>query len=330
MINIFFNPSYFLQSQKKVLLTRSFRYSVFYNLYVQYMYRLNRPINENLIYSGPHNRINNLLKLKNVDHRISFNKLHYQNSYFVQFDSSTQKILKTIKNDRKNKILVGPLFDLENNQKLNHEIINNSNIKKLVASKSALKTIHFFDKFDEEIKNKTVVFPAGIVSESEIESRKKYHKKSLKCLIYYKKRDVNELNFVIKKLINKKIDYTVLAYGEYRNSDFTKYIKSCSFAIVLDKTESQGFAIQKIMSYNIPMLVWDYKINFVNGNNINGTSVPYWSSNCGEIFSDKNELEESLNKIIKNLNNYQPKEFVKQKLTHEIFYKNILSVFENF
>ena len=77
------------------------------------MYRLNRPINENLIYSGPHNRINNLLKLKNVEHRISFNKLHYQNSYFVQFDSSTQKILKTIKNDRKNKILVGPLFDLE-------------------------------------------------------------------------------------------------------------------------------------------------------------------------------------------------------------------------
>ena len=174
------------------------------------------------------------------------------------------------------------------------------------------------------------MFPAGIISESEIESRKKYHKKSLKCLIYYKKRDVNELNFVIKKLINKKIDYTVLAYGEYRNSDFTKYIKSCDFAIVLDKTESQGFAIQKIMSYNVPMLVWDYKINFINGNNINGTSVPYWSSNCGEIFSDKNELEESLNKIIKNLNNYQPKEFVKQNLTHEIFYKNILSVFENF
>ena len=68
---------------------------------------------------------------------------------------------------------------------------------------------------------------------------------------------------------------------------------------MMNKTESQGFAIQKIMSFNVPMLVWDYKINFINGNNISGTSVPYWSSNCGEIFSDKNELEESLNKIIR-------------------------------
>ena len=330
MINIFFNPNYFLQSQKKLLLTRSFKYSLFYDMYVRYKYNLKKPINEKFIYSGPHYRMNNLLKLKRVDNKISFNQHHYQNYYFVQFDSFSHKILETIKNDKKNKILIGPLFDIEYNHKLNREIRNHSNIKKLVASKSALNTIAYLDKFDESIKNKTVVFPSGVVSEEEITSKKEYPKKTLKCLIYFKKRNHNELNLVIKKLIEKNIDYKVFSYGHYTNSDLTKYMKASSFAIILGRTESQGFAIQKIMSYNIPILVWDYNINFVNGDTVRGTSVPYWSSECGEIFSDKIYLESSLDKIIANLENYEPKEFIKKNLTNEIFYKNIVNVFKKF
>ena len=50
MINIFYNPDYI--KTKKVFLTKHFKYSIFYNLLIDFLYFLNLPISNNLIYSG--------------------------------------------------------------------------------------------------------------------------------------------------------------------------------------------------------------------------------------------------------------------------------------
>ena len=79
MINIFYNPNYI--KTEKVWITKSFKYSHLYNIYLDLMYLLNRPIKNNLIFSGPHKRMNNLVKTFKNDNRFSFNNLKYDCSY---------------------------------------------------------------------------------------------------------------------------------------------------------------------------------------------------------------------------------------------------------
>ena len=42
----------------------------------------------------------------------------------------------------------------------------------------------------------------------------------------------------------------------YDENEFLNYIKTCKYGIVLDAHESQGFAIQEMLSCNLPLLVW--------------------------------------------------------------------------
>ena len=60
MINIFYKLDYI--KTQKVLITKSFKHSIFYNIYLDYLNLFNLPINVNLISSGPHKRMNNLVK----------------------------------------------------------------------------------------------------------------------------------------------------------------------------------------------------------------------------------------------------------------------------
>ena len=84
MINIFYNTNYI--KSKKVLLTRHLKHSILINLIIDCCYFLNIPIMESFIQSGPHKRMNNLIKTFKNDLDISFNKLIYSNSYVVQYD----------------------------------------------------------------------------------------------------------------------------------------------------------------------------------------------------------------------------------------------------
>ena len=64
MINIFYNPNYI--KTEKVWITKSFKYSHLYNTYLDLMYLLNKPVKNSLIFSGPHKRMNNLVKIKTI------------------------------------------------------------------------------------------------------------------------------------------------------------------------------------------------------------------------------------------------------------------------
>ena len=49
----------------------------------------------------------------------------------------------------------------------------------------------------------------------------------------------------------------------------------------------------------------------------NVSTVPYWSSDCGELFYEYHELENKYKTFINNLDNYKPRQFIINNLSLE-------------
>ena len=96
--------------------------------------------NENLITSGPQKRMNNLIKTFRNHPDVAFNSFKYSNNYIVQFDSFGQEVFENlIQNEKTNtKVLIGPLYSIEQDKMINQITKEYTNVKKVVASKSAL------------------------------------------------------------------------------------------------------------------------------------------------------------------------------------------------
>ena len=137
------------------------------------------------------------------------------------------------------------------------------------------------------------------------------------CLIYHKNRNQEDLNFIIQCLENKNLTYKVISYGNYNEEDFYALLNSCRFAILINSTESQGIAVQEMMSYNIPILVWDVEKWDHMGEQyiVDATSVPYWSEVCGEKFYTTSQFELTFEKFYDNLSSYNPRQYVEENLS---------------
>lgn len=241
------------------------------------------------------------------------------------------------------KFIFGPHFSVFPDDKLFH--INNINnnciyiqpsISAMDVWKSAISNAHLpitwlpfpvdTDKF-KPISNYTHI-PSGNNS-----------KDLIRIFIYYKRRHPDEftilLNFIntqSEKNPSTRIQYRVFNYDHrYDEDDYLAYIQTCKFGIIIDAHESQGFAIQEALACNIPLLVWSTRIMGQEWNgytytysNLEGqyklTSVPYWNNKCGEVFYDGNELLQTYEKFIANLdhNIYNPREFILETLSTPI------------
>ena len=77
------------------------------------------------------------------------------------------------------------------------------------------------------------------------------------CMIYSKRRSVQELNAVIDLLQKKKMSFRTLVYGNYNQEELALMCSRAKFCFLLNGTESQGIAVQEIMSHNVPIFSWD-------------------------------------------------------------------------
>lgn len=274
--------------------------------------------------------MNNLVKTFKGDREYAFNKIKFKNNYIVQFDKFGENILNNIilKNSE-SKILVGPLYNKEYDKKLVDYINKYPNIKKVVASKIAFKNAVY--EMGHNIDPKRVVtFPSGIIDEETLYSNLKYKNRKDKCLIYFKKRPSDDLEKVINLLNDKNIDYEVFRYGEYANKDLIRSALNSKFGIFMSRPETQGFAAQELLSCNIPLIVWDQKTNYYEDLILSGTTMSYWSNDCGLIVDTFEELKFKFDVFIQNLHKFQPINLIKEYLTYEKFKKNLKYEFEHF
>ena len=331
-VNIFFDTDYFLSSRK--LFSKNVYMSSLFNSIYRTIYNMGRPVSDNLIKSGPQKLINNVIKISKLTDAFVLNKHISENYYFINFDENNFLTIEKILQDKNSKVIVGPLYNQKDLKILAKLSLQYNNLKIVVASSSAKEDLEQITGLS--VSNQVSILPVGVYSESEIfnfqNQRKLIDNYQFDCLIYFKNRELKSLNEIISFLKNKNIRYKVLTYGDYKNKQLVKYALKSKFGLILGSTESQGIAINELMATNLPLFVIDKNINNYENIKLHGTTVPYWSSECGEKILDLNDFKMNFQKFLKNYesNTYKPNNLINEKLSFEKFIENIQLEFLKF
>lgn len=196
---------------------------------------------------------------------------------------------------------------------IDNQVVMQQEYKKLIVPSEWVKKL--YSKWIKE--EKMVVWPVGI--DTQLFSDKSKENKDFDCLIYFKRRGIEDLNIIKEFLKNKGQTFNVIEYGKYNEQQFIDLISKSRYGIVIDNTESQGIAIQEMMSCNLPLLVWDVTTWNDRGAEFSceATSIPFWSDECGEKFINKEEIENCFNNFIKSIEKYNPRNFIIKNLSLE-------------
>ena len=267
--------------------------------------------------NGPHKVVDNLIKSliqEKIDYAINEEK--YEHNFLIQYDAIAHEKHSKIEQET---TIIGPqvwLFD-----GYGQFLIENQNYyKKLIAPSQWVKN-KFIDKFNLP-EEKVAIWPVGI------EEFNNTREPSYDCLIYFKRRDVNELSAVKKFLLSRGLSYRMVEYGRYDEVGFRNLVNQAKFCFLINGTESQGIAVQEIMSMGVPIIAWDIKEWLDQGEayRVPATSVPFWDKRCGERFYSIDKLEETFDNFYARINDYDPKAYIKDNLSFEMSVKTLLDI----
>jgi hypothetical protein len=157
----------------------------------------------------------------------------------------------------------------------------------------------------------------------------KLMKKSTDVLIYdkvrwnrekYEPELINPIQAYLKK---KGLSTSTIRYGAYRHSDYAEELAQSKAMIFLCEHETQGMAYQEALSSNVPIMAWengywlDPRRPEYDPNPVRATSVPYFSSDCGEKFADFAGFESKFDTFSSNLDSYSPRKYIENNLSFE-------------
>jgi hypothetical protein len=156
-------------------------------------------------------------------------------------------------------------------------------------------------------------------------------------IVYFKRRKRSDLNIILDKLRSDNIQYTLLEYGSYKEDNFLRLLRDTKYVIWVGCHESQGFALEETLACDVPVLVWNVKKvsdetnSYWEKNKINqpATSVPYWSNECGEVFSDFEDFQDTYTKFLNKISEYRPREYIIGNLNTEVCAEKILNIFDS-
>ena len=267
--------------------------------------------------NGPHKVVDNLIKSldqEKIDYAI--NEERYEHNFLIQYDAIAHEKHSKIEQET---TIIGPqvwLFD-----GYGQFLIENQNYyKKLIAPSQWVKD-KFINKFNLP-EDKVAIWPVGIEEFDNV------REPSYDCLIYFKRRDESELSAVKTFLVSRGLSYRMVEYGGYDEIGFRNLINQAKFCFLINGTESQGIAVQEIMSMGVPIIAWDIKEWLDQGEayRVPATSVPFWDERCGEKFYSIDKLEETFDNFYARINDYDPKAYVKENLSFESSVKTLLDI----
>ena len=121
----------------------------------------------------------------------------------------------------------------------------------------------------------------------------------------------------------------MVEYGGYGEDGFKQLVNSAKFCFLINGTESQGIAVQEIMSMGVPIIAWDIKEWLDQGEayRVPATSIPYWDERCGEVFFNIDDLEVTFSKFYATLDQYDPKAFIKDNLCFSKTAEQLMEIF---
>ena len=267
--------------------------------------------------NGPHKVVDNLIKsLEQEKIEYVINEEKYEHNFLVQYDATAHEKHSKIEQDT---TIIGPqvwMFD-----GYGQFLIENQNYYKKIIAQSEWVKNKFITKFNLP-EDKLAVWPVGIEEFNNI------REPNYDCLIYFKRRDQSELDAVKKFLVSNGLSYRMVEYGTYGEDGFKQLVNSAKFCFLVNGTESQGIAVQEIMSMGVPIIAWDIKEWLDQGEayRVPATSIPYWDERCGEVFFNIDDLEVTFSKFYATLDQYDPKAFIKDNLSFECSVKTLLDI----
>jgi len=267
--------------------------------------------------NGPHKVVDNLIKsLDQEKIEYAINEEKYEHNFLVQYDATAHEKHSKIEQDT---TIIGPqvwMFD-----GYGQFLIENQNFYKKIIAPSEWVKNKFITKFNLP-EDKLSVWPVGIEEFNNI------REVNYDCLIYFKRRDQSELDAVKKFLVSNGLSYRMVEYGTYGEDGFKQLVNSAKFCFLINGTESQGIAVQEIMSMGVPIIAWDIKEWLDQGEayRVPATSIPYWDERCGEVFFNIEDLEVTFSKFYATLDKYDPKAFIKDNLSFECSVKTLLDI----
>ena len=267
--------------------------------------------------NGPHKVVDNLIKsLDQEKIEYAINEEKYEHNFLVQYDATAHEKHSKIEQDT---TIIGPqvwMFD-----GYGQFLIENQNFYKKIIAPSEWVKNKFITKFNLP-EDKLSVWPVGIEEFNNI------REVNYDCLIYFKRRNQSELDAVKKFLVSNGLSYRMVEYGTYGEDGFKQLVNSAKFCFLINGTESQGIAVQEIMSMGVPIIAWDIKEWLDQGEayRVPATSIPYWDERCGEVFFNIEDLEVTFSKFYATLDKYDPKAFIKDNLSFECSVKTLLDI----
>lgn len=167
-------------------------------------------------------------------------------------------------------------------------------------------------------------WPAGIDTDSfnssSVEERKT-------VLIYIKHRSEDDLEYCIKRLQQNNIEYRIIRYGAYTETEYRDFLKQTRYIIWIGTSESQGIGLLEALASDIPVLVWDIE-NFGHAENVKNsgyylkdekkytgcTTAPYFDNSCGVIMKDKSMLDFYIQEMEQCYQQFTPRMYILENL----------------
>ena len=185
-----------------------------------------------------------------------------------------------------------------------NRVIMEQNYKKCLVPSSWV-----FDKYSRWLNpSKLAIWAVGIDTDLFAPSQNK----TIDFLVYYKRRDLDDLNAVCNFLKSKNRTFKIVSYGNYSEEQFKQCMSECKYAFLMDRCESQGIAVQEMMSCNLPILVWDVSRWADRGEEYacKATSIPYFTEQCGVYFYDKASMNAAFDNFMQYVNHFEPRKYI--------------------
>lgn len=276
--------------------------------------------------SGPHKVFSNLVKgLEKIDYPFVVNKdLNATKRLYIHDDVEALYYLRKTES----KCVVGPnLFILPN------EIKKDISLEETLYLQPCnwVKKLWEFLGFNVcSIK----AWPVGIDTGAFVPRRNE--PADARIMVYHKERDPKELNMILDYLNSMKLEYNLIYYGKYQESEYRNLLCETSFVIWHGRHESQGIALQEALACNVPILVcdvtklsqqynrdWDKKLDAIRV-----TSAPYFDGTCGKKITELSDLRNSVEYMFDNLSGFRPREYIRKNLSLEKQAKELVVFWE--
>lgn len=289
--------------------------------------------------SGPKKLIDNLLKgfdQLNVSYVLNKNPIDCKYTWIHDDPDAISYICKNIIPEG-NQLIFGPNIFFQPEQiasNIGDIKIENSN---LIKGKYIMPSVWVEDYWKNHgYTAESVIWPVGIDTEyfspvvhGKLDKDGK-HLRENKVLLYTKGRNEKDVQIIIDFLNSNDVQFTHIKYGKHSEPELMSAGVNCKFGIIIDSSESQGIAIQELLSLNLPLII--FNIDYLNqdsyensryfvGNSISrehATSVPYFDDRCGKIGKTPEEVKGLVSEFISNKNlqsQYSPRQFVEENLS---------------